>query len=340
MSGEPPQDKHRSDPPQADKASRMQEIDSTISGSRPSATEGRETMGEVEGALPATTRDGDQNLEQAQDDTQTHANASPESSGEAPAKESMQSLRLTLPEGGNPAKHLTPEQLLEVDNSERRAREFPIQSQTAPREPVRSDTVLLAPEDPPIPPIDSTPDDNAKAVEQSPFQTASPESSDVRSVSDVEMPEVPLSTTNNSAESEITSESDPGGPTSETSAQQQLPGHEDRPASARAQFDGIAKLSDPNSSPSGAAASTGGSAASAPFKSADSATVQPAPAEEKAAPLPRIIVMVGLDDAEKIVHEEMRVFSRELALVGRQIAKEETENLMFDFRAQINALLG
>lgn len=333
MNDQPPQDKRRPEPPQADQASGKRDsaspgerVDQPITHSREAAEGGDE-------ASAAAMQGADHEPQQASHETQTHENTLQELGKVSTANEPLQSIPLALPQGGNPVEHLTPEKLLEADNSQRLTREVAIQSPAAApvKEPVRYDTVLFAPKDPPTSPGGSAPDDNAKPVGQSPFQTSRLESSGAQLISHLETPELPSSETESSAKSEIVPEGgDPALPSSEASGQ--------RVPEAKPQFQGIVQLSDPNPAPSAAAATGGHSGADAPPKSSDSASTQPPPAGERAAPLPRVIVMVGLDDAERIVHEEMRVFSRELAIVGRQIAQEETENLMFDFRAQMNAL--
>jgi hypothetical protein len=343
MTDDPPQDKHRSEPQQADHPNDSRGGDSTNSGVDPSVMQSSEVKESGEGARAAPMQDADHALEQASDEAQMHENTSHEPSEISTAKESVQLIPLTLPQGGNPTEHLTPEQLSETNASQRRTREVAIQSPGAVpvKEPVRYDTVLFAPKVAPALPSDAARDDNAKPVGQSPFQMSGPESSDAQSIADLEMPELPSSKTDKSAGSEIAPEgADPALPSNEASGEQRLPRRGDSPPWARAQFDNIVQLSDPHSDSAAVAASGGSNVGTAPPQSSSSTTAQTPPTGEKAAPLPRVIVMVSLDDAERIVHEEMRVFSRELAIVGRQIAQEETENLMFDFRAQINALLG
>jgi hypothetical protein len=335
MNDDQPQDKHPSEPPKAVQASTSHSSDSPISGTDSSVTQGRGAAEDGEGARADAMQDADRELEQTGRETPSHENASQEPAATSTAKESVQSIPSALPEGGKSAEHLTPEQLLEVDNSQQLAREVAIQSSgTVPvQEPVRYDTVLFAPKAPPMSPGVSAPGENAKPVRQSPFQRSGPESSYAGSGSNLEMPEPSSSETDSSAESEIIPEGeDPALPSSEAGEQ--------RVPNAKPQFQGIVQLSGPNPAPSAAPAAGGNSGGTAPPRTPDSASTQPLPAAEKISPLPRVIVMVGLDDAERIVHEEMRVFSRELAIVCRQIAQEETENLMFDFRAQMNALFG
>jgi hypothetical protein len=200
--------------------------------------------------------------------------------------------------------------------------------------------MLFAPKAPSTPPGDLTPVENAEPVRLSPFQTSVPELSDAQSIADLKTPELPSAEIDSSAESDIVPDSpEPALPSCEGRAQQQLSPRGDWPPRATPQFQGMVQLSDPNPSPTAATASSGGNAGTAPPKPPESTTAQRPPAGEKSAPLPRVIMMVGLDDAEKIVHEEMRVFSQELATIGRQIAREEVDTMMFEFRAQLNALL-
>ena len=342
MNGEPRQDQRRSELPESGLGSGKRELASSVGQVDQPVAHSREAAEVGEGAHAAATQGADRELEQASDITQSQENTSQEQGAVSTGKQTGQSIPLVLPQGGNPAEHLTPQQLLETDFSQRRTREIAIQSPGAVpvKEPVRYDTVLFAPRDSRTPPGAPTLDDKAEPVGQSPFQSLDPESSDARSSSELETPALPSSEANSSAESASASEgADPAVPSSEPSGEQHLPRRGDWPPRATPQFQSIVQLSGPNPSPNAASASNSGSAATSPPQSPGSTTTQPPPAEEKAAPLPRVIVMVSLDDAERIVHEEMRAFSRELAIVGRQIAQEETENLMFDFRAQINALL-
>jgi hypothetical protein len=103
MNSDPPQDKHRSEPSQAEQGRGTRGGDSTVTGNDPSAMQSRNAAAGGQGARVAPTQDAQHDPEQASDQTLTHEEALRKSSGEAAAKESVQSIPLTLPQGGNPA---------------------------------------------------------------------------------------------------------------------------------------------------------------------------------------------------------------------------------------------
>lgn len=253
----------------------------------------------------------------AQDDTRTSDSAAI-------------ALPLTLPEGGSPAEHLTPEALAAMNASQRKSRVARVRpaSEDGPSPSTPDAPTLLLPEitvtgsselaatqggEPPLISVDGTGPDNLGIEEPSRLTTGIAEPAVL----------VPPGATARDEVDTLFQRNKDGSPPVES-----LPLRRGERSDSP---DLVAESIDESPSARSAPHPQPGPSSAAP--SAD------APSEAPAAPLPRVMVLVSLMEAEKFVHEEMNAMSRETSALARDIARDEINAELFRIEAQLRALL-